>query len=473
MDGRLYKGEIMNFYKKKTFKDIAYYSFATYLYTAFNSVSNLFISKILGPTSLGVINYFNAIDSNVNNVLYGTVRSAVEREVPQIKDPEEKAVYIEKSLTLNFILLLLVSFVYLTIAIFSEDNLIRYSASTVAVLNLIKGGTDFYKSWHKSLDHIRSVSLVMIFSALLIPVFVILFSHVWGLEGFWYGRIVVQGLTFIVYFYLLHFVFTLKKISLEFIVYVLKSGGIPVLFSLIVSLFQTMDKFVIKEVLGLEVLGFYSLGAMVFSMLMLIPTSVTGAIFPKFMGMAGMSLKENIVKYSLVVEYLCFICCIIAIGLIPVLIEQFLNQYLPSIPIIKVLLIAFLTYSSVQLKYIDIIRNKKMRILIISSAICLFVTLSCFAYLFFNGTDNIISIAWISVLGFTLLSFTLNLSWGMVYNFPKLKMLWLLFSTFIPLLVISPFYISSEKFMFPAITSLVMGSGIYYLRYRLREFEWL
>ena len=213
MDGRLYKGEIMNFYKKKTFKDIAYYSFATYLYTAFNSVSNLFISKILGPTSLGVINYFNAIDSNVNNVLYGTVRSAVEREVPQIKDPEEKAVYIEKSLTLNFILLLLVSFVYLTIAIFSEDNLIRYSASTVAVLNLIKGGTDFYKSWHKSLDHIRSVSLVMIFSALLIPVFVILFSHVWGLEGFWYGRIVVQGLTFIVYFYLLHFVFTLKNIT--------------------------------------------------------------------------------------------------------------------------------------------------------------------------------------------------------------------------------------------------------------------
>lgn len=127
----------------------------------------------------------------------------------------------------------MVSFVYLTIAIFSEDNLIRYSASTVAVLNLIKGGTDFYKSWHKSLDHIRSVSLVMIFSALLIPVFVILFSHVWGLEGFWYGRIVVQGLTFIVYFYLLYFVFTLKKISLEFIVYVLKSGGILVLFSLI------------------------------------------------------------------------------------------------------------------------------------------------------------------------------------------------------------------------------------------------
>lgn len=81
-DGQRYKDEIMNFYKKKTFKDIVYYSFATYLYTAFDSVSNLFISKILDPTSLGVINYFNAIDSNVNNVLYGTVRSAVKREVP-------------------------------------------------------------------------------------------------------------------------------------------------------------------------------------------------------------------------------------------------------------------------------------------------------------------------------------------------------------------------------------------------------
>ena len=67
-------------------KEIGFYMIATYIYIGMNAISNIFVSKILGPSVLGAISYFNAIDNNLNSYVLGIIRSSIEREIPQMDE---------------------------------------------------------------------------------------------------------------------------------------------------------------------------------------------------------------------------------------------------------------------------------------------------------------------------------------------------------------------------------------------------
>jgi O-antigen/teichoic acid export membrane protein len=455
--------------KKNAAKKIAIYAIGNYLYTVMNSIANIFTSRILGPTSTGAINYFNAITTNVDSVIYGTIRSSVEREVPQIEEKENKRIFAENSFSLNFHISIIISIIYFSIGIFSDDNLIKYSAFYVSILNIIKCLSDFYRIWNKSLNRIEAVSWVMIITSLILPILIIFCSTRLGLKGFWIGRIILQLISLFLYYYLYKSLFKIIKIDIKFILSIIKSGGGIVLFSLFVSLFQTIDKFIIKETLGLEQLGYYSIGTMVFTMLMLIPSSIIGAIYPQFVGLGEKYLKPQILKYSLGIEVLSIICCLITAIFTPIFIKFILPQYMRSIPIVYIFFMAFVCYSSVQLKYIDIIRKKKIKLLIQSSSLSLFITLFLFL---FSSTyiTSLSSIAWISVIGFLLLSLSVNVSWCIIYKIKGWHFIWIIFSTFIPLIILSPLYLLQISIIYFIFISLVLLFIFYIIRYLIEEY---
>lgn len=444
-----------------TARNILLYSVANYLHTGINAVANIFVSNILGPVNNGIISYFNAITTNVNQVVFGTFRSAVEREVPQIEDYQEKKHFAQQSFVISFVSSLLVSALFVAFGSFSVDSTMRFCSYMVAILSLVSCLSDFYRIWVKSLNRIPQVSIVMIITSLLIPVFAILFSYWFQLKGFWIGRIILQIVTFVCFLFASKEFFKVVPIEKTFLRKIFVSGGEIVLFGLFTTGITTMDRFFVKGALGLEQLGYYAIGAMVFTMLMLVPTSITGAVYPKFVGMVNQDLKNQVKQYSIYIDIVCLIVSYIVFFTIPYLIKWVMPGYHPSIPIIQVLLVAFVVYASTQLRYMDIIRKKSMKTLILYSGIAFFLGIIIF-FVISKLTDSIIPFAWGTNACFVSLAVGVNLAWGKIYYGKRLRFALILIAL-CPVLALLPIFLAHNLF-WGFLISLTLSFVIYFLR---------
>lgn len=451
---------------KKTAKNIALYSIANYLHTAINAVSNIFVSNILGPTYNGVISYFNAINTNVDQVVFSTFRSSVERDVPQIEVLTDKYKYAQQAFVLNLIASVLFSIFFVIYGLFVTEPVMSMSAYMMAIFNLVRCYSDFYRIWNKALNKIPVVSYIMIITSLLIPVFAVLFSYWFSIEGFWIGRVILQVITFICFLLVSKEIFRLCKPDWHILKKVFISGGEIVIFALFVSGIQTMDKYFVKGALGLESLGYYAIGSMVFMMLMLIPSSVTGAVYPRFVGMVNENLSDKIKKYSIYIEVLCLVAAVIVYFAIPYLIKWFMPKYVNSIEIVRILLLAFVSYASVQLRYIDIIRKKKMKHLIIRSSVAFAFGIICFVII--NSMDSDLNTyARVTALCFIFLSIGVNVAWGKTYDYSIWKRFYLVFMTFVPSICLLPLFINGLPSSFAIIFSIILITISYLIRIKV------
>ncbi len=447
---------------KGTARNIVLYSIANYLHTGINAVANIFVSNILGPVNNGIISYYNAITTNINHVVFGTFRSAVEREVPQIKEYEEKRHYAQQAFAASFICSIICSSVFFFIGLFTPDRIMKYCSFFVAVLTLVTCISDFYRVWVKSLNRIPQVSVIMIIVSLLIPVFSILFSSWFGLDGFWIGRIILQGISLVCFCIASKELFKIVHIEKSFLKRIFVSGGEIILFSLFSTGITTMDRFFVKGTLGLEILGYYAIGAMICTMLMLVPSSITGAVYPKFVGMVGHDLKEQVRKYSTYIDLVCIIVSYLVFLCIPFLIKWIMPSYVPSIPIVKVLLVAFVAHASTQLRYMDMIRNKKMKVLIVYSGIAFALGILSFIVISLKY-DSIIPFAWGTNICFLFLAFGVNMSWKKMYNEDRRLCISSLYITICPFLVLTPLIAFNNP-----LTGYLISSFVFIIVYGIR-----
>lgn len=449
---------------KGTFKDIALYSVANYLHTAINAVSNIFVSNILGPVNNGAISYYNAINTNIDQVVFGTFRSSIERDVPQIEGTEAKRIYTQQAFLLNLYSSFFFTFFFFAFGLFSNEPIMKLSGFMMAGFTLVRCTSDFYRIWNKALNKISTVSWIMIITSCLIPIFAILFSYWFGLYGFWSGRIILQIITFVCFIVISKEIFKFCKLDWVVLRKILISGGEIVAFSLFVTSIQTMDKYFVKSAMGLEQLGYYAIGSMIFTMLMLIPFSITGAVYPRFVGMVKDNLEGKIKVYSIYIELLCIIIAFLAFFALPYFFKWFMPAYGNSVPIAKILLVAFVSYSSVQLRYIDIIRKKNMKALISRSAFAFFMGLVLFfAILKFAPTTE--NFAWGTTICFVFLSLGVNWAWASTYGHNKKDTCLLLFLSVIPIIVLLPLFGKHDSILMPIIVSSLVFI-IYLIRIR-------
>lgn len=450
--------------KKNTFTKIASYSIANYFYTAINAVSNIFVSNILGPVNNGVISYYSAINTNIDQVVYGTFRSSLERTIPQINSSVLRVEYAQQACTLNLYTTLVFSLLFVFIGLFASESLTQVSAFFMAVLNLTRSFADFYRIWIRAQNKISIVAIIMIITAVFIPFFAIIFSYQFGLQGFWVGRILIAVLSFGCLLYASRGFLKVVPIRYEFVKRIIISGGEIVIFSLCVSGIQTMDKYFVKAFLGIEQLGYYAIGSMVFTMLMLVPSSIIGAVYPKFVGMINHDLKDLVGRYSVVIEAFSLFVAVVAYILIPWLINRLMPKYVCSTSIIRILLIAFVAYASTQLRYIDIVRNKSMNILIKSSFVALAFSIVSFIIVS-HISDDVNDFAWCTSFCFILLSVGVNYSWSKIYNFNLYKRLMLAASSILPSLLMLPMYSHLDSEMILILMSIFIPF-IYFIRYK-------
>ena len=447
---------------KGTAKNIVLYSIANYLHTGINAVANIFVSNILGPVNNGIISYYNAITTNINHVVYGTFRSAVEREVPQMGAYDDKKKYAGQAFAINFVISVSISLIFLIIGLFTVEPVMKYCYFFVAVLSLITCISDFYRVWVKSLNRIPQVSVIMIIVSLLIPVFTVLFSSWFSLNGFWLGRIILQVISLICFCVASREIFRFASIEFSFLKRIFISGGEIILYNMFTTGITTMDRFFVKGALGLEVLGYYAIGAMASSMLMLVPSSITGAIYPKFVGMVKQDLKQQVCVYSIYIDIICIVVSYIVFLVIPSLIRWVMPLYVPSIPIIQLLLVSFVAHASTQLRYIDMIRKKNMRNLIFYSGAAFVLGILGFA-LISKVFDSIAPFAWGTNICFVFLAIGVNLAWLRMYKKTNKNYFISFFITACPLLTLIPLFVFEST-----ILSLGVSISVFSVLYSIR-----
>ena len=390
-------------------KEIGLYIIANYAYVGINAISNLFVSKLLGPVVLGVISYFNAIDSNLNSFVLGIIRSSIEREIPQIEEENQKREFGESAFTLNLICICLFSVLYLFIYILSEQSIMQHCALWLCVLSFVKGIYDCCRIWHKANFNITQVSYVMLISALAIPPVVLVLSYFFDYNGFWFGRIVIVLTSLFVILKWMPRIH-LGKPSFKLVKYIFVSGGPIILFGLIQTIYQTLDKYILNYMLGFEELGYYSIGAMAFTMMLLLPQSFVGAIFPRFVARKNEDLRLMVSKYSYCIQIISVLFSIAGIIALPPLIKLFLPRYEASIPVLNTFFLGFVAYSSCQLKYVDLIRTNNIKDMLLFCAVPFVMSLFLFI-VFVNSSYGICEMALLTSFNFLMLSTGVSLAW--------------------------------------------------------------
>ena len=164
---------------------------------------------------------------------------------------------------------------------------------------------------------------------------------------------------------------------------------------------------------------------------------------------------------------MCLIVSYIVYFTIPYLIKWIMPGYLPSIPIIQVLLVAFVVYASTQLRYMDIIRKKNMKTLIIYSGTAFISSIIIF-FIISNLSDSIIPFAWGTNACFVFLAIGVNFAWGRIY-YGKRRRFALFLIALCPVLALSPIFLIDNAILGVAV-SLALSSILYILRLSYLKF---
>lgn len=345
----------------QNFKNSILYSFGNYIFRFSSVITNIVVNNILGVTMAGAISYINAIDQNVD-LLYSPIRAALERELPRLRKNNtlEATIFAETSFLLNYILILVGSIIYLFIYLASNNEYVKYAALFFIFLNVVKALAALLRIYHKSLFNFKHISITLLVIAIIQPVIIIPLVNIYDYNGFFIGRIIIFSITFLILIKFLIYVPKIKfNIELKIVKHIYIIGFPLVLYSIISILIITVDKFFIEKYLSLEDLGFYSIGTMAFQVLLLLPTSIYGAYYPKFMTKEGEQQKKILI-ISKIVKTVMLPFIAIAWVLIHPMINIVLPEFLPGTKAAKILFIAFYFAGTYQMYYMDLIRKRKL-----------------------------------------------------------------------------------------------------------------
>ncbi len=145
-----------------------------------------------------------------------------------------------------------------------------------------------------------------------------------------------------------HFAFRLNR---QLVQQALILGFPLIVIDLLMVVFLSVDRWIIVVTQGEAALGYYALGIMTSSMLGLVPGSVASVIYPQMLERMGVTGDRNALNSlvtiplrSLTMLMIVLICCA-AFG-VPFLVQLFLPRYLPSVPIIQILVFGSFFYAT-------------------------------------------------------------------------------------------------------------------------------
>ena len=245
-------------------------------------------------------------------------------------------------------------------------------------------------------------------------------------------------------------------------------GGLPLLLnSLIWTLVQSVDKFVIIGFLGTEALGVYSVPLMGFTTMVLIPQTISQVFYIKISHLYGANhdeyqLIDKAKSFTSITAAISGGACVAVFYIMPIFVDIFMPNYKDGTLATQILIIGVAIYSTTMI-FGNIFSVLKLNtsLIINSVALCIFnAVFSSALVLFVEKSINMVAIGTgLSYACYSLL-LLIKLSMKFKYSFAKL-----LISSWLPLLLIVipgvALYLLLENIYLAAGLSLVVMAFVY------------
>lgn len=205
-------------------------------------------------------------------------------------------------------------------------------------------------------------------------------------------------------------------------------GGLPLLInSLIWTLVQSVDKFVILGFLDTDALGVYSVPLMGFTTMVLIPQTISQVFYIKISHLYGANgdereLLEKASGYTSITAAISGGACILVFYIMPIFVQAFMPMYTDGTPATQILIVGVAIYSTTMIfgNIFSVLKLNKS-LIANSVALCIFnVIFSSALVLFVDRSINMVAIG--TGISYGLYSLLLIIKLARRFNYSFFKM---------------------------------------------------
>lgn len=385
--------------KNEKLKNIFMYSGSVYFAQFFKGIASIFSKNVLGPFLTGQFAYLNLI---YTYMLYGHlgIRFAIDKNLPYIYNncsSQEIKNYENKSITSIFLLetfFAICGIIFFKIYYDKNPLIPNYLIYITFISSIFFSLNEIYKVIYRAEEKIKNISQYSLYYYIILSVVQIISVYFYRLEGLVYGILITNFLFYLVYFYIINKENLVIEFDLKFILSMIKEGFPLFINGLAVFTLLNIDRWFIIKYFEVEKLGYYSVATMFFSMLLILPNTISEVLFPGLLKNIQVISKEKYVddlfKNISILTKVFYIIISIGILLIPMFIKIFMPQYILSIKIIQILIASIFSFAiSTLTSYTLLGYNKSKTILNISTFSLIIATTLNIIFLNILGKDLI------------------------------------------------------------------------------------
>lgn len=255
----------------------------------------IFLARYLGPEHYGILTYSQSYVGMFGFLISLGLDNITIREV--IKKEEDSNLIISTAFILKLVAYVFIALIINSFSYFSNDTTEIKLIVFIVSLGLIQQPFNVFVNYFQAIVNIKYISLVvMISKVVLIITKLLLIYYKASLVSF----VVLDSLIFflLAFFYFLHYKsYTSLKTSKIFhfdntyALSMLKDSWPLMISSGAIMLYMRLDQIMIKEMLSLEELGYYSIGVKMAESWYFIPMIITSVLFPAILKARSVDLS--------------------------------------------------------------------------------------------------------------------------------------------------------------------------------------
>ncbi len=369
--------------RSQVFKDSFRYLLATLIGQAVSVIRAVMIPVLFSPAQLGVWNFMNVVLSYGGNAHLGALH-AMNKAIPLLRSQgktEEVEIVKDSIFWFNLLLGVVMALSLWLAATFAPAGYVvgLRIVGLVAFFQLIFA---YLFSLLRADSRFDVVSRGVVGLSISSTILIILLAY--GFSDHLAGALIGFGLAYalIVVYWVVKGNYRLGfKVHYHTIREMLWMGIPLIAISFLDVVFLSVDRWLIATSLGETKLGYYALAIMASNLLGLVPSSVSSVLYPRMLERFAINQDPTAVGSLLLgpmralAALMVIIICGAALGL-PLLIEMAVPKYLPSIPVMEVLILGafFLAMSYIPGSYLVSV-NKQNWLIGIQIVASLFVFL--------------------------------------------------------------------------------------------------
>lgn len=262
--------------------DGAFYAIAHYFSATLAIAAGFLVRLWVPPALFGATNIITAIQDYCRSV-DGTFRNSLDREVPILRGERDTAGQVSVIKTAYSLLLasaLVESAAFVIAGLLAGDVLLRFAWWVFAAANTLDALNTTDRILLKARLQFRTHNRLLARSGIVSSATLVTLSWAWGAHGYLSGLLLgaflvfaysrsVMGREWLKYFTLRLPSQTLRR--------VLGVGASVTLLKLAQQLLLTVDRYIVASYLGLQALGYYSLGTMLGARVSQLPLTLAGS----------------------------------------------------------------------------------------------------------------------------------------------------------------------------------------------------